>query len=230
MTIHPELLGGSEFTLAKAPQPVRLLEDLARRPTPVVRLSQSAMMRVEQIIRLLCEEYRLQLDAYLMRVASLVQELLVLASREEQGLHIHPTESHVGAGESGSEADAAAAGASRMDPRVSKALDLIRRNAQNPIDNASLARQCGLREKYFIRTFTREVGISPQRYYLRVRLEASAQFLTNASYNIETVAHQFGFRHRSHFQTAFRQYFKMTPSQYQYIHRGGDSGDKRSKK
>lgn len=223
MTIHPELLGRNTPTLSNAPQPLLLLDRLAKKHDPLIKLGRAAATRVQQIIELLCEEYRLQLDGCLMRVASLVQEMLVLAVREEQGLHIHPTEdrrSRVAEDFTADKQDSNLA--YDRDPRIVRALDIIRSNTQKPLDNATLAKRTSMREKYFIRLFTNEVGISPQRYFLTLRLEASAEYLVGSSLSIDEIARKFGFKHRSHFQVAFRQYFKMTPSQYQYIHRSGN--------
>ena len=222
MTVHPELLGPGPPTLADAPRPLEMLMQFAGMKKPLIGLSRATALRVEQIIGLLCEENRLQLEGYLLRVRSLVQELLVLASRAKQGLAIHPTEtSQAPAGKRKTASSKIDALSYDKDYRIVKVLDLMRSNSRVPLDNATLAARCGLQEKYLIRLFAREIGMSPQRYYLRLRLEASAQYLAGSPLGIEEIAKKFGFKHRSHFQTAFRQYFKMTPSQYQYIHRSG---------
>lgn len=223
MAIYPSLLpapacdppatDASEPALAS---PRALLDSFCRLESPLIELRPPAARRTDELIMLMCEEQRLRLPGHLLRIASCVQELLVLAMREQSKLHIHPSVAYGQTREK--EADAGASALDR-EPRIANTVLKMKATLREPVSNAELARKMGLGEKYFTRLFTREVGISPQRYYLRLRLEAAAQYLIQTELQLSEIAGIFGFSHRTHFQACFKRHFGLSPSLYRYYHR-----------
>lgn len=218
MAIYPNFMGDDGAGADLFATLARLCDPAA----PLIDLKQPAMARVEELIAIMCEEYRLELPGNMLRISACVQEIVVLAMREQQGLHIHPSVAR-------NQAAAIDAGGVltptfvlERNPRISLAIQRMKDTLPRPIHNADLASVADMEQKYFIRLFTSEVGMSPQRYYLRLRLESAANYLINTDLSILELSHLFGFRHRSHFQSVFREYFKTTPSLYRYLHRRGE--------
>ncbi|MGI9644853.1 MAG: GlxA family transcriptional regulator [Ilumatobacteraceae bacterium] len=58
---------------------------------------------------------------------------------------------------------------------------------------SELARQVGLSERHFLRTFTEEVGVSPARYVARVRVDAARQALESSDDTVAAIARRCGF-------------------------------------
>lgn len=225
--IYPQYLFGSKSpngpsTPASA---MGLLDEFCNRTRPLVKLTPSAAVHVERIVNLIWEEYNLALPGFMMNISGYVQQLLVLAQREDAGISSRvwqkgPQEPARSANQAGHLKATSSNLALNRDPRIEKSLTLMQQNVKKPLSNRRLAYEAGMQEKYFIRLFTRDIGVSPQRYYLRLRLEAAAHYLINTTLPIEMVADLHGFHHRSHFNSAFAQLFKTTPSLYRYVNRG----------
>ncbi|WP_195282197.1 helix-turn-helix domain-containing protein [Harryflintia acetispora] len=71
-------------------------------------------------------------------------------------------------------------------------------------------------KSYLIRTFTRQVGVSPYRYLQTVRLERAKRFLEQGVAPIDA-ASMAGFSDQSHFTNFFKEFIGLTPKQYQRI-------------
>lgn len=188
-----------------------VLEYLTVASSPLIRLSPSAAARANAIIEVMCEESRLRLAGHVMRCLACVQELLVLALREQEGTH------HRGDRSTAGDTDEAG-GISRV-PHVSNAIALMRNNFRRVLPNDELAGLVGLDAKYFARLFKREVGLTPQRYYLRLRLDAAAHQLVHSRLSIKQITAMFGFKSRSHFQNQFTRRFGSSPGVYRYYRR-----------
>ncbi|MEZ6191611.1 MAG: helix-turn-helix domain-containing protein [Phycisphaerales bacterium] len=154
----------------------------------------------------------MKLTGHVMRCRACVEELLVLALREREGAgspQVRAEQSH----------PAVQAGGISREPHVSNAMALMRNNFRRVLPNEELAELVGLDAKYFIRLFRREVGLSPQRYYLRLRLEAAAHQMVHSRLSIQQIAEMFGFKSRSHFQNQFKKQFQSSPGVYRYYRR-----------
>lgn len=75
-----------------------------------------------------------------------------------------------------------------------------------------LVRHCHASESTLLRTFRREVGVSPIAYVRRRRLEESLQLLESGRYAVTEVATRVGYENPSAFAAAFRQQFGVAPS------------------
>ena len=218
LAIYPRLLPtiaaatDGQHNDANSNCPTRTLDYLSDGPSPLITLSASASSRVAWLIDVMCEEYRLRLAGYVMRCRACVEELLVLSLRERQGS---------GNPQVRTEPSRSAPEANRIsrEPHVSNAMALMRSNFRRILPNEELAGLVGLDVKYFTRLFSREVGMSPQRYYLRLRLEAAAHQLVHSRLSISQIAVMFGFKSRSHFQNQFKKQFRSSPAVYRYYRR-----------
>lgn len=71
-------------------------------------------------------------------------------------------------------------------------------------------------KSYLLRSFTKQVGVSPYRYLQTVRLEKAKKFLEEGTPPIDA-ANQAGFSDQSHFTNFFKEFIGLTPKQYQRI-------------
>lgn len=71
-------------------------------------------------------------------------------------------------------------------------------------------------KSYLLRTFTRQVGVSPYRYLQTVRIDRAKKLLQQGVPPIEA-AGRTGFADQSHFSNFFKEFIGLTPKQYQKI-------------
>ena len=71
-------------------------------------------------------------------------------------------------------------------------------------------------KSYLLRTFTKQVGLSPYRYLQTVRLNKAKKYLEQGILPID-VAYMTGFTDQSHFTHFFKDFIGLTPKQYQKI-------------
>lgn len=78
-------------------------------------------------------------------------------------------------------------------------------------------------KSYLLRSFTRQVGVSPYRYLQTIRLNKAKRFLEQGIAPIDA-ANMAGFADQSHFTNFFKEFIGLTPKQYQRIFsgKGGD--------
>ncbi|MBQ0051024.1 MAG: helix-turn-helix transcriptional regulator [Treponema sp.] len=79
---------------------------------------------------------------------------------------------------------------------------------------ADLARNANMSVSNFNRLFSKEVGTSPKNYLTDVRINKSIKLLRRNDFSISEIAAQCGFSSLSHFSTAFKKVYDMSPSEY----------------
>lgn len=101
---------------------------------------------------------------------------------------------------------------------VQKAVAFLRQNLQCRLPLSDLAAVATARSvPYFCTQFRREVGMTPSAYHLQMRLEAASDALRQPSYDVTTVALQYGFSSSQHFSTQFRRAFGVTPRAWRKV-------------
>ncbi len=73
-----------------------------------------------------------------------------------------------------------------------------------------------LSKSYLLRSFTKQVGVSPYRYLQTIRLNKAKKFLEAGMMPIEASLAA-GFSDQSHFTNYFKEFIGLTPKQYQRI-------------
>ena len=71
-------------------------------------------------------------------------------------------------------------------------------------------------KSYLLRSFTKQLGVSPYRYLQTVRINRAKQFLEQGMPPI-SAAGAAGFADQSHFTNFFKEFIGLTPKQYQRI-------------
>ncbi len=99
------------------------------------------------------------------------------------------------------------------DPRVHRAVELIHARYAEALTLETLARASGMSRYHFTRTFGQEIGCSPYRYLMQVRIERAQQLLRTSRRSITEVALSVGFTDLGRFARAFKAQVGVLPSQ-----------------
>ncbi|MEF2966257.1 AraC family transcriptional regulator [Paenibacillus sp. M1] len=97
---------------------------------------------------------------------------------------------------------------------IRSAVRFIDTNYAGMIGQAELAAKSGLSKYHFLRTFSRYVGMTPNDYLNRVRIERSVELLGRTDWNIEAIAAAVGYSSGSYFIKVFRKLTGQTPGQF----------------
>ena len=95
---------------------------------------------------------------------------------------------------------------------ILKAVAYLQKNLDRRIPLRELASATASRSTTnFCARFSREVGVSPAAYHMRLRLQGARAALRQPAFTITTAALQFGFNSSQHFSSLFRREFGITP-------------------
>ncbi|MEL6462236.1 MAG: AraC family transcriptional regulator [Cyanobacteria bacterium J06641_2] len=92
--------------------------------------------------------------------------------------------------------------------------DYINDNIASEIKLLDLASVAGISQYHFSRLFKKSLGISPNQYVIKQRVEKAKSLLKNSELSVTDVAFSCGFNSHSHFGKYFRQFTGFTPKQY----------------
>jgi transcriptional regulator GlxA family with amidase domain len=101
-----------------------------------------------------------------------------------------------------------------MDPRIRKAIALMRRDVARELDVEQLAAATGLSRAHFFTLFQRDTQVTPLVYANVLRFEAAVERLTHGPEPVGDVSHNLGFSAPSHFSRFFRAHLGITPTDY----------------
>ncbi len=77
-----------------------------------------------------------------------------------------------------------------------------------------LSNYVGIDRSYLYRLFKEKMGISPKKYIVEYKLKTAAKLLKETSLSIGQVALSAGFEDQLYFSTAFRSFYKVSPTEY----------------
>jgi AraC-like DNA-binding protein len=97
--------------------------------------------------------------------------------------------------------------------RIHEARDILLARSVRPPTLAELAASVGTNEFTLKRNFKRVFGRPPYAFLLAHRLDAARRMLVETEQSIKEIAAAIGYAHASHFSTAFRRQFGVTPWQ-----------------
>ena len=100
------------------------------------------------------------------------------------------------------------------DYRILNALSYIENNTDKDLSNETLADMCQLATNAFTKLFKDEVGVSPQRFVKRKRINTACVMLHHSDDSIDEVAIKSGFANRYHFTRIFSQLTGLAPAKY----------------
>ena len=100
------------------------------------------------------------------------------------------------------------------DPRVEESPVVLRTLDVDACTNERLAQTACMSKNAFIRLFSQTMGIPPQAYLQRLRLDKAARLLTQSDESVETIAEECGFCDRNYLSKLFRRRFGVGPARY----------------
>jgi AraC family transcriptional regulator of arabinose operon len=100
------------------------------------------------------------------------------------------------------------------DPRLQTALDLISGDLAGELGVTRLAAACNLSSSRFAHLFRSQLGISPQQFVERRRLESAARLLDLDARPFGEISAQVGFSDPLYFSTRFRRWYGLSPRAY----------------
>ena len=100
------------------------------------------------------------------------------------------------------------------DERMQKAIRYIQQNVNQHLTVGDVADYAGFSKSYFSAYFKKTLGFSVSAFILRCKLEEGKELLQYTNKSISTISEFLCFSSQSHFHTAFRKQFGMTPSEY----------------
>jgi transcriptional regulator GlxA family with amidase domain len=105
-------------------------------------------------------------------------------------------------------------------PAVAKARNLMENHPGQPWRLSELGRMVGLSPNHLVTLFTRDVGVSPHRHLLRLRIDRAKHQLATTDAPVTSVAMELGFSSSQHFARSFRQLARMSARAWRARHQG----------
>jgi AraC-like DNA-binding protein len=105
---------------------------------------------------------------------------------------------------------------SRPTEVVTKIIRQIESKPEQEYSIADLAKQTGLSVSRFKARFKAEVGVPPNEFVLRNKIEAAKRQLAGTSDSITQIAMRLGFSSSQYFATVFKRYTKRAPREYRH--------------
>lgn len=102
---------------------------------------------------------------------------------------------------------------STLHPCVQRALDLIKVHFQEPLSLAKISREACMSPAYLQRQFVADVGVSPQEFVLKMRVDCARRMLARGA-PVSHIAHECGFSHQSHLTRYFKLLIGTTPGEF----------------
>ena len=100
------------------------------------------------------------------------------------------------------------------DYRIYTTLSYIDNNINSDLSNTVLAKKANLATNAFIKLFTSETGVSPQKYLKNKRIDKACILLHHSNFTIDEVAVKTGFADRYHFSRIFKSLTGIAPARY----------------
>lgn len=97
--------------------------------------------------------------------------------------------------------------------KVLSIIELMEANLSEPLSLIEIASQVDLSRRQIERLFRQEMGRSPARYYLEIRLDRARHLLVQSSLPVVEVAVACGFVSASHFSKCYRELYSCSPQQ-----------------
>ena len=97
--------------------------------------------------------------------------------------------------------------------KVLTIIELMEGNLAEPLSLIEIADEVDLSRRQIERLFRQEMGRSPARYYLEIRLDRARHLLVQSSMPVVEVAVACGFVSASHFSKCYRELYARSPQQ-----------------
>ena len=96
--------------------------------------------------------------------------------------------------------------------KMEVAKNYIIQNFSSDITVDAVARFVGFERKYFSKIFTKEIGVTPSRYILNVRMTNALELLKNTTLSVADISCSVGYGDLPTFSKAFKTFFNRNPT------------------
>ncbi|MGH9937144.1 MAG: GlxA family transcriptional regulator [Blastocatellia bacterium] len=103
-------------------------------------------------------------------------------------------------------------------------------NLREPLTVEQMAAQVGMSPRNFARVFAEQIGVTPARFVMRVRVETARRRLEESSQSVELIAEECGFGSAESMRGAFQRLLRVSPQEYRkrfYVTEQGEQNDER---
>jgi AraC-like DNA-binding protein len=97
---------------------------------------------------------------------------------------------------------------------VEKALAIMQGAIDRDLDLAEIASRVSLSREHFVRVFSGRMGMSPMKYFGRLKVEAARAMLSSTNMRINEIADRLCYSSQFNFARTFRRIAGMSPSEY----------------
>jgi two-component system response regulator YesN len=98
---------------------------------------------------------------------------------------------------------------------VDKALRIMMKSFADSISIGYIAEKLSISPNYLSALFHKKMGISFIQYLTQIRMEKAKELLQNRKISIQEAAEKTGYQNANYFSKVFREYYGMTPTEYQ---------------
>ncbi|KNY25432.1 helix-turn-helix domain-containing protein [Pseudobacteroides cellulosolvens] len=101
---------------------------------------------------------------------------------------------------------------------LKKVIEYINNNLEQKMVLNDLSKVANISPHHFHKIFTNAVGITPNEFITRSRLDKAKTLLTRTSYSVAEIAVLCGFENAPYFSYVFKKYNSLTPLEYKKKH------------
>ena len=95
-----------------------------------------------------------------------------------------------------------------------RAADYIHKNYSYPLTIPEVAGFAGVTRSQLFRIFKQTLGVSPQEYLIRIRLQNAVRLMRTTDLSVTEILYSCGFNDPSHFSRQFKLRYGVTPSEH----------------
>lgn len=100
--------------------------------------------------------------------------------------------------------------------KVENAKKLIDENIANTYTIPELSRIIGTNAQYLKQHFKQQYGMTIRAYILKNKMNHAKELLIKGDHKVATIATEIGYKHATHFTTAFKKYFGFLPNSFRF--------------
>lgn len=101
---------------------------------------------------------------------------------------------------------------------IKKTLDFIETNFSRDITVPEMAKNIGLNKNYFSSFFKKSIGMSPQQYLIKFRVNKACELMKNSELTISDVSRSVGYNDSLGFSKIFKKTIGLSPKAYRESH------------
>ena len=98
--------------------------------------------------------------------------------------------------------------------KFEEVINYINNNIERKISNLELAEMVNMSEFHFIRSFKREMGLSPHEFILKSRVNTASFLLKATSLTLTEITYKCGYANEAAFSNSFKTFTGTTPLKY----------------